>query len=133
MKNQKIILLVTLLISVFCVISCNKYKSKITGKVFYIDVNDNVERLAAGAIVAKMVQKGDSLHTVTAVLANENGEFLFDRTTKGSWILSGKLTVEEDSTTSVSYFGLSESFTTSGEDEVQQIIILKPVIKEDTE
>jgi hypothetical protein len=113
-------------------ISCDKYNSKITGKVFYTDVNDNTDYPAAGAVVTKMVQKGDSLHSVVAVFANENGEFLFDHTTKGAWILSGKFEIEVDS---VIYFysGFSENFTTNGDDQVEKIIILKPTVKDDTE
>jgi hypothetical protein len=118
--------------NMFCLLSCDKYESKITGMVYYTDENDNIQP-AAYAVVAKTVQKGDSLHTVAAVLAGENGEFVFDHTTKGTWILSGKLNLEKDSITTVSYFGLSESFTTSGENQVDITIVLKPVIKEETE
>ena len=117
-----------MLTGVFCLGSCDKYNSKIAGKVFYTDVNDNVEYPAAGAVVTKMVQKNDSLHSVVAVFADANGEFLFDHTTKGTWILSGKR--EDDS---ISYYGLSESFTTNGDDKVEQIIKLIPVIKDDSE
>jgi hypothetical protein len=133
MRNSKISVLGLLLIGVFCLTSCDKYKSKITGKVFYTDVNDNVEYPAAGAIITKMLQKGDELHTFTAVVADENGEFIFDHTTKGTWILSGKLTLDIDSVSTVSYFGLSQSITTSGEDNVETTIMLKYVNEEDRE
>ena len=128
MKNKNIILFGCLLMGVFCLISCDKYKSEIRGKVFFTDVNDNIEYPAAGAVVTKMVQKNDSLHLIVAVFADANGEFLFDHTTKGTWILSGKF----DNDT-VSYFGLSESFTTNGEDKVEKNITLKHIIREDWE
>jgi hypothetical protein len=128
MKNGKILLFNLLLISTFCLISCDKYNSKIIGKVFYTDINDNIDYPASGAVIAKMVERDDSLRAIVAVSADANGEFLFDHTTKGTWILSGKF--EKDSTF---YYGLSESFTTSGEDEMKQIIKLKPLIKNDME
>jgi len=130
MRNWTLILFGLLLVVAFCASSCDKYNSKITGRVFYTDVNDNTDYPAAGAVVTKMVQKGDSLRIVVAVIADANGNFLFDHTTKGTWILSGRLENEKDSTT---YFGLSERFTTSGENQVEQIIKLAPITKEDTE
>jgi len=129
MKNWKISLLGLLLISTFYVSSCDKYNSKITGKVFYTNEDDKIDYPAEGAVVTKLVQKNDSLRTIVAVRADANGEFLFDHNTKGTWILSGKF--EKDSVTT--YFGLSESFTTSGEDKVEIIIKLTPLINEDTE
>jgi len=128
MKNGKILLFGLLLIICFCVVSCDKYNSKIIGKIFYTDIDNNIDSLAAWAVVTKMVQKGDSLRPIVAVSADANGEFLFDHTTKGTWILCGKF--EKDT---ITYFGQSESFTTNGENQVEQIIILKPLIKEDTE
>ena len=128
MKNWKILLFGLLVISWFCVSSCDKYNSKITGKVFYTDIDDGINYPAARAVVTKMVQKNDSLHFVSAVFADANGEFLFDHTTKGTWILSGKF--ENDT---IFYFGVSEEFTTNGENKVEQIIILKPLINNDLE
>jgi hypothetical protein len=129
MKNWKISLLELLLISTFCVSSCDKYNSKITGKVFYTNEDEKIDYPAESAVVTKLVQKNDSLRTIVAVVADANGEFLFDHNTKGTWILSGKF--KKDSVTT--YFGLSESFTTSGEDKVEVIIRLTSLIKEDTE
>jgi hypothetical protein len=129
MKNWKISLFGLFLVSTFCVSSCDKYNSKITGKVFYTNEEDNIDYPAEGAVITKLVQKGDSLRTIVAVFADANGEFLFDHNTKGTWTLSGRF--EKDSVTT--YFGLSESFTTSGEDKVEIIIKLMPLIKEDIE
>ena len=132
MRNCKTVLLGLLLTGGFCFSACDKYNSKISGKVFYTNVNDNKDYPAAGAIITKMVEKGDSLRTIVAVVANENGEFLFDHTTKGDWILSGKLYLEEDSVTSYFYYGQSEKFTTNGENHAEQTFTLKH-IKDDTE
>ena len=122
-----------LIVSLFCFVSCDKYNSKITGKVVYTDANDGIDYPAAGAVVSRMVQKGDSLHLVVAVFADKNGEFVFEHITKGNWILQGRLEIEEDSTTTTSYFGLSENFTTNGEDKVEKTLILKPLTKEESE
>ena len=136
MKNCKIIFWGLLMMGLFCLLACDKYNSKITGKVYYIDENYNISLPAAGAVVTKMIQKGDSLHSVVAVFANENGEFLFDHTTKGTWILSGKLEIEIENDTTTHfyyYYGQSESFTTSGEDQVEQTLSLKLIPQNDTE
>ncbi len=129
MRDWKLPVFWLLLISIFVLSACDKYNSKITGKVFYTDVNDNITYPAAGAVVSKMIMESDnSLTPMVAVVADANGEFLFDNTTKGSWILSGRL--EKDS---ITYLGLSENFTTSGENQVEQNILLKVETKDDSE
>ena len=110
------------LISAFFVSSCDKYNSKITGKVFYVDANDNITYPASGAVITKLTLKNDSLYSISAVFANIEGDFLFEHQTKGNWKLSGKF--EKDS---VSYFGISEEVSTNGKDQIEQNIILKPV------
>ncbi|MDR1459175.1 MAG: hypothetical protein LBI60_03070 [Bacteroidales bacterium] len=106
--------------------ACDKYDSKISGKANYIDKNNNTSYPASGAVITKMTLKGDSLYPVVAVVADGNGEFLFEHTTKGSWRLSGKL--EKDS---IFYFGFSEDFTTNGNNHIEQTILLEPPINED--
>lgn len=112
-----------MLAGIFFLNACDKYESKITGKVFYVDVNEGITYPAAGAVVTKMLIKGDSLHAVASVIADGNGEFLFDHQTKGSWKLGGKF--DKDTT---AYFGFSEEFTTSGTDKTEQDITLRPII-----
>jgi hypothetical protein len=121
MKYGKI-LAIGLLFAGVILNACDKYESKITGKVNYIDANDNMIYPASGAVVIKMAVDGDSIYPIVGVRANENGEFLFEHTTKGSWKLSGKF--EKDT---VFYFGLSESFTTNGNNHIEQTILLEPV------
>ncbi|MDR2407365.1 MAG: hypothetical protein LBE13_04535 [Bacteroidales bacterium] len=127
MKNWRISVFLLMFAGVI-LIACDKYDSKIIGKVNYIDVNDNRNYPAAGAIITKMAVDGDSLRSVASVVANENGEFLFDHTTKGSWKLSGK--IEKDT---ILYWGLSEQFSTNGSNQIEQIILLEPVPKDTSE
>jgi uncharacterized lipoprotein YehR (DUF1307 family) len=125
MGNKGISVLL-LLLMIVGLNACDKYESKITGKVNYIDVNGRKSYPAAGAIITKMSVEGDNLYSVVSVIADTNGEFLFEHTTKGSWQLSGKK-VGIDSTL---YTGSSEIFTTNGENQVEQILLLQPVIKD---
>jgi hypothetical protein len=127
MKNWRISVFLMMFAGVI-LIACDKYESKIIGKVNYRDVNDNKKYPAAGAIITKIAVAGDSLRSIVSVVANENGEFLFDRTTKGSWKLSGKF--EKDT---VQYVGLSEHFTTNGINQIEQFILLEPVPKDTSE
>jgi hypothetical protein len=124
MENWKLSMICLFFASMIFV-ACDKYDSKISGKARYIDKN-NTSYPAAGAVITKMTIKGDSLYAVVAVVADENGEFLFEHTTKGSWKLNGK--VEKDS---ILYFGLSEDFSTNGANHIEQTILLEPVISED--
>jgi hypothetical protein len=127
MKNWRISVFLLVFAGVV-LLACNKYDSKIIGKVNYIAIHDNKNYPAAGAIVTKIAVTGDSLRSVVSVVANENGEFLFDQTTKGSWKLSGKF--EKDT---ILYFGLSEQFSTNGINQIEQIILLEPIPKDTSE
>ena len=120
---KKYILWITLTSALFFY-ACDKYNSKITGKVFYVDANDNISYPASGAVITKITEKKDSLYTIVAVVADVNGEFLFEHQTKGSWKLSGRFFKD-----TVEYFGISESFSTNGIDQVEQNIILNPVVE----
>ena len=105
--------------------NCDKYSSKITGKVFYVDASDNINYPAAGAVITKITPNND---TIAAVIADINGEFIFEHQTKGSWILSGKFFKD-----TIAYFGISEEFSTNGIDQIEQNIILQEIINEESQ
>ena len=120
MNTYKKYILWLMLISALLFCTCDKYDSKITGKVFYTDVNDNINYPAAGAVIAKMSSKDD---TIAVVIANMEGEFVFEHQTKGTWKLCGKFFND-----TIEYSGCSEDyFKTSGIDQVEQNIILQPI------
>jgi hypothetical protein len=125
MGNWKISMIGLFFAGMF-LMACDKYDSKISGRASYINKNNNTTYPAAGAIITKMTLKGDSLYPVIAVIADDNGEFLFEHTTKGSWKLNGK--VEKDS---IFYFGISDEFSTNGANHIEQTILLEAVISED--
>jgi hypothetical protein len=127
MKNRKISLFV-LLLWMIVFVACDKYDSKIIGKATYLDTNNQISYPAAGAIITKISVDGDRLSSIVAVFADGNGEFVFDHTTKGSWQLSGKL--EKDSTV---YFGLSEHFTTNGNNQTELLLLLEPLNRDTSE
>jgi hypothetical protein len=103
--------------------ACDKYESKITGSVHYVSMNDNTSSPAAAAVVTKITMKGDTSTLVVAVMADEDGNFLFDYTSKGTWQLIGKF--EKDS---VLYTGTSDFFTTNGNNAIQCNLVLYPLL-----
>ncbi|MDR1878393.1 MAG: hypothetical protein LBQ64_02380 [Bacteroidales bacterium] len=123
--NRNVLALSLFLVGL-CLFSCDKYESEIAGTATYLDSTDNTTYPAAGAIITKRAVKGDTSHPMGAVIANENGDFLFNYTTKGSWFLEGKLTKD-----SLIYTGVSEPFTTNGTDKINCDIKLYLLITEE--
>lgn len=120
MKNYKIGL-AGLIILTLLFIACDKYESTISGTITYLDTNDNVIYPASWAVVSKMEMKNDSLVMVTSVRCDTNGYYSFEHSTVGTWILKGKLYVDD----TVMYTGFSDEFSTSGTDKIEKDILLK--------
>ncbi len=120
MKNWKIGL-TGLIMSILLFIACNKYESTISGTITYLDTNDNIVYPASWAVVSKMQMKNDSLVMVTSVRCDTNGQYSFEHSTVGTWILKGKLHVDD----TVIYTGFSEEFSTSGTNKMEKDILLK--------
>ncbi|MDR0368068.1 MAG: hypothetical protein LBH82_02880 [Bacteroidales bacterium] len=109
MKNWKIALTSLFMAGLlFC--NCDKYQSTIGGNATCFNSNDNTTYPAAFAVISKMKKENDSLVLVTSVLADANGYFLFDHTTRGTWILKGKKQIND----STFYIGFSDEFSTDG-------------------
>ena len=102
-------------------IGCDKYESTINGTATYLNVDNDTVYPASYAVISKMMKEKDSLVLVTSVIADTNGIFLFDHTTKGTWILKAKLQLND----SVSYIGFSDEFSTNGTDKKELNIQLK--------
>jgi hypothetical protein len=119
MKNYKIRFAGLVMLTLF--IACDKYESTISGTITYLDTNDNVVYPASWAVVSKMQMKNDSLVTITSVRCDTNGYYSLEHSTVGTWILKGKLYVDD----TVIYTGFSDEFSTSGTDKIEKDILLK--------
>ena len=119
MKNCLIVLSGLLVAGLFFN-ACDKYESTISGTITYINPDDSISYPADYALVSKMTMKGDSLQSMVAVRTDSEGNYLFEHNTKGTWILSVQF--EKDS---ITYFGLSDEFTTNGLDKIEKNIQLK--------
>ena len=119
MKNC-LILLSVLLVAGLSFNACDKYESTISGTITYTNPDDETPYPADYALVRKMTMKGDSLQSMVAVRTDNEGKYLFEHNTKGTWILSVEF--EKDS---ITYFGLSDEFTTNGLDKIEKNIQLK--------
>ena len=119
MKNWKIYLTSLFLTGLLC-IGCDKYESTISGTITYLNADDHTIYPASEAVVSKMIKEKDSLVLVTSVRADTNGYFLFEHTTRKTWILQARLQLND----SVSYIGFSEEFSTNGMDKIEQNILL---------
>lgn len=121
MKNCKIGFAGLIMLTLLLFIACDKYESTISGTITYLDINNNVVYPASWAVVSKMQMKNDSLVMVTSVRCDTNGYYFFEHSTAGTWILKGKLYVDD----TVIYTGFSDEFLTSGTDKIGKDILLK--------
>lgn len=119
MKNWKIAL-TGLMMSTLLLIACDKYESTISGTITYLDTITNTVCPASWAVVSKMQMKNDSLVLVTSVRCDTNGRYSLDHSTVGTWILRGKLFVDD----TIVYSGFSDEFSTNGTDKIEKDILL---------
>ncbi len=114
------VIAVSLLLLWGMAVSCDKYDSKIQGKVVYISEQDGEEHAAVGALVAKYSVTAKDTVKVSGVISDTAGNYLMEYVTKGEWLLKAEWVKD-----SVLYRGSSESISTTGanEDIIRNIVL----------
>ncbi|MBO4581773.1 MAG: hypothetical protein J5701_05745 [Bacteroidales bacterium] len=94
-------------------VSCDKYDSKIQGKIIYISEQDGEEYAAAGALVCKYSVTSKDTVKVSGVISDTAGNYIMEYVTKGEWLLKAEYVKD-----SMVYSGCSDIITATGTNEV---------------